>query len=117
MVAAGLGTRFLRHIERTRMVIHLIDVSEIDEKDPLKSFRTINKELALHNEELIRKPQIIVLNKLDVPGGEKMAEKFEEAMPGKTVLRISALTGEGTRSLLSKIVQVMDQMGLDHGES
>ena len=113
---AGLGTRFLRHIERTRILIHLIDSSEIDETDPLKSFRTINNELKLHNQKLMEKPQIIVLNKLDLPGSEELAESFEALMPGKIVLRISALSGKGTDILLSKIVQVMDQLDRDHGE-
>lgn len=113
---AGLGTRFLRHIERTRILIHLIDVSELDEKDPLKSFRTINNELALHNKDLMEKPQIVVLNKLDLPGCPELAESFESKMPGKIVLRISALSGEGTDILLSKIVQIMDQMDRNDGE-
>ena len=113
---AGLGTRFLRHIERTRILIHLIDVSEIDKKDPLKSFRIINSELALHNKELMKKPQIIALNKLDLPGSPELAASFEAGLPGKTILRISALSGKGTDILLSKVVQIMDQMDLDHGD-
>ena len=114
---AGLGTRFLRHIERTRILIHLIDASEIDPTDPLKSFRTIINELSLYDKKLPQKPQIIVLNKLDVAGSAKLAEKFESAMPGKVIMRISALTGEGTQELLSKIVRIMDKMDRIDGEN
>jgi len=104
---AGLGTRFLKHIERTRILIHLIDVSEIEAHDPLKGYRIINRELALHNPELSRKPQVIVLNKLDLPEGGALAQKFESVMTEKTVLRISAITGEGTDALIEKLVQMM----------
>jgi GTPase len=106
---AGLGTRFLRHIERTRILIHLIDASTIDEENPLKDFQTINHELVMHNELLAEKPQIVVLNKLDLPGAQTLAEHFVSAMPGKMILRISALTGEGTDPLLSKTVALLDR--------
>lgn len=106
---AGLGTKFLRHIERTRILIHLIDVTRIDGLDPLKDFHTINRELVLYNETLVEKPQIIVLNKLDIPGADAAATRFEASMPENEVFRISAVTGEGTNRLLSKVVQLLDQ--------
>lgn len=105
----GLGTRFLRHIERTRILIHLIDVSEVDMDDPLKNFRAINRELSLYNEKLSQKPQIVVLNKVDIPHSDEKAKQFELAFPEKAILRISALTGKGTDRLLSKIVNLMDR--------
>ena len=80
---AGLGTRFLRHIERTRMLVHLIDASEIDREDPLKSFRTVNNELSLYNEKMLKKPQIIVLNKMDLQGSKALAEHFESVYAGE----------------------------------
>jgi len=67
---AGLGIRFLRHIERTRILIHLIDSSSIDPADPFKSYKTINKELEMYNKELAKKSQIVVLNKIDMPGAK-----------------------------------------------
>jgi GTP-binding protein len=106
---AGLGTRFLRHIERTRILIHLVDASQIDGADPLKDFKTVNQELFLYNENLAKKTQIIVLNKLDLPGADTSAMRFEASLPEEDVFRISALTGEGTRQLLSKVIQILDQ--------
>lgn len=106
---AGLGTRFLRHIERTRILIHLIDASAVDDANPLKDFQTINNELAMHNALLAKKPQIVVLNKLDLPGAKILADRFESALPGKATFRISALTGKGMNQLLSKVISLLDR--------
>ncbi|MFO7964472.1 MAG: GTPase ObgE [Desulfobacterales bacterium] len=109
---AGLGTRFLRHIERTRIILHLIDASAIDAENPLKDFQTITNELVMHNPLLAQKPQIVVLNKMDLPGTDKQADRFSSAMSGKMVFRISAATGEGVNRLLSKVVRLLD---MEHG--
>ncbi len=105
---AGLGIRFLRHIERTRVLVHLVDVSGVDPGDPLKAYRTINREMALYNHALAEKPQIVVLNKIDRPDTTAAAEAFEAALAEKAVLRVSALEGTGVRTLLSRIVKVLD---------
>jgi GTPase len=105
---AGLGTRFLRHIERTRILIHLVDASQIDGDDPLKDFNTVNRELFLYNENLAKKSQIVALNKLDIPGADASAALFEASMPDEEMFRISALTGEGTNRLLSKVIAILD---------
>jgi len=104
----GLGIKFLRHIERTRILVHLIDVSSIDPDDPLHQYHTINQELAMYDEKLVQKPQIVVLNKLDLPGTRKTAEIFQSAVKEKTVTFISALTGQGLEQLTSQIVQLLD---------
>lgn len=104
----GLGIKFLRHIERTRILIHLIDVSSIDPDDPLQQYRTINQELVMYDEKLVKKPQIVVLNKLDLPGIRKAAEIFQSALKDKKVLLISALTGQGLEQLKSQIVRLLD---------
>lgn len=104
----GLGIKFLRHIERTRILIHLIDVSSIDPDDPLQQYRTINQELVMYDEKLVKKPQIVVLNKLDLPGIRKAAEIFQSALKDKKVLLISALTGQGLEQLKSQIVHLLD---------
>jgi GTP-binding protein len=104
----GLGIKFLRHIERTRILIHLIDVSSIDPDDPLLEYHTINQELVMYDEKLVKKPQIVVLNKLDLPGVRKAAEIFQSAVKDKKVLRISALTGQGLEQLKSQIVHLLD---------
>ena len=106
----GLGIQFLRHIERTRVLVHLIDVSNADPDDPLKSFNVINKELTLYNESLGKKPQIVVLNKLDLPGVGKAAEKFKEVAPDDMeILAISARRGDGLDRLKSKILQYLEK--------
>ncbi len=104
----GLGTKFLRHIERTSILVHLIDVSSIDSDNPLHLYNTINEELSMYNQKLVEKPQIIVLNKLDLPGTQKVAEKFQFTVIDKEIILISALTGKGVEKLKSKIVQLLD---------
>ena len=104
----GLGIKFLRHIERTRILVHLIDVSSIDPDDPLREYHTINQELVMYDEKLVQKPQIVVLNKLDLPGVRKAAEIFQSAVKDKKVTFISALTGQGLEQLKSQIVQLLD---------
>jgi len=104
----GLGIKFLRHIERTRILIHLIDVSSIDPDDPLHQYHTINQELVMYDEKLVKKPQIVVLNKLDLPGVRKAAEIFQSALKDKKVLLISALTEQGLEELKSQIVHLLD---------
>jgi GTP-binding protein len=105
----GLGIRFLRHIERTRILIHLIDVSAIDTDNPLHAYNTVNKELAMYNRKLTEKPQIVVLNKIDLPDVREAAKKFQNALKEKQVILISALTGKGIEDLNSKIVQLLDK--------
>ncbi|MGA7146128.1 MAG: GTPase ObgE [Desulfobacterales bacterium] len=105
----GLGTKFLRHIERTRILVHLIDVSAIDPDDPLSGYDTINHELAMHNEKLAQKPQIVVLNKMDLPGARQRAEIFQSALKMKKTILISALTGQGLAELTTQIVRRLDR--------
>jgi GTP-binding protein len=105
----GLGTKFLRHIERTRILVHLIDVSAIDPDDPLSGYDTINHELAMHNEKLAQKPQIVVLNKMDLPGARQRAEIFQSALKMKKTILISALTGQGLADLTTQIVRRLDR--------
>ncbi|MGD9083223.1 MAG: GTPase ObgE [Desulfobacterales bacterium] len=105
----GLGIRFLRHIERTRILIHLIDVSAIDMENPLTGYNTVNKELATYNRKLTEKPQIVALNKIDLPDVLEAAKKFQTAVKEKQVILISALTGKGIENLNSKIIQLLDR--------
>lgn len=102
----GLGIKFLRHVERTRFLVHLIDAYEIDPYAPLERYNAINRELELYSAELAKKEQVVVLNKMDISGAELAAELFMEAV-GKPVICISAATGSGIRELknfLGKLV-------------
>lgn len=106
---AGLGIRFLRHIERTRILVHLIDASAIDPDAPLILYEAINRELAQYSEHLAAKPQLVVLNKMDLPGADVAAELFEMAAEGLPFLTISAAAGQGIDQLLQSIVERLEQ--------
>ena len=105
---AGLGIKFLRHIERTRILIHLIDVVSIDLENPLKVYNTINKELAMYSKGLAEKPQLLVINKLDLPGADEAANIFKSAAKDKKILLISAINRTGIEELKSQIVKLLD---------
>jgi GTP-binding protein len=105
----GLGIKFLRHIERTRILIHMIDISTIDLDNPLKTYNIITQELALYNSKLAQKPQIIVLNKIDLPDIGKAAEIFQSAVKDRKIGLISALTGKGVEELKRQIVHVLNK--------
>ena len=105
---AGLGHRFLKHIERTRILLHLIDVHAIDPDRPLAALDTVNRELTLYNPSLGTKPQMIVLNKLDLPEAAQKAEIFRQALPGEEVVMISAQKAEGLAALTSKLTRLLD---------
>ena len=105
---AGLGIQFLRHIERTRILVHLIDAANIDPLNPLASYEIINEELAQYNPLLTEKPQIIVLNKMDIPGTEQIAAVFQKAVPDRQVLMISAAARKGLDALKLKLLEILD---------
>ena len=107
-LGAGLGHRFLKHIERTRILVHLIDTDGIDPDRPLAALDTINRELALYKPSLRDRTQLIVLNKLDLPGADQKAEGFRKALPDMDILSISAQTGDGLEALKSKLTQLLD---------
>jgi GTPase len=101
----GLGFQFLRHVERTSMLLHLVDISETSPGDPVENFEKINMEIALYNQDLVRKPQAVVGTKLDISGsGEKMV-RLEQYCRLKNIdfVPVSAPTGAGIKRLLSSV--------------
>jgi GTP-binding protein len=110
---AGLGIRFLRHIERTHILVHLMDTSAIDPQDPLAGYETINAELTGYSPQLAAKPQILVLNKMDLPGTDQTSKIFQAKLKDREVLLISAVTRSGVNQLISKIIQQLDQLHND----
>ena len=106
---AGLGIRFLRHIERTHILVHLIDASAIDTQNPLAGYQTINEELAGYSPQLAQKPQILVLNKMDLPGAKRTAKALQTMFKEREVLLISALTRKGVKQLISKLTERLVQ--------
>ncbi len=109
---AGLGHEFLRHIERTRLLLHLIDVSDFREMDPVDAFRTVNRELELYSEDLTNKPQIVVGNKIDALSDrgylEDLKERFGEM--GYEFYAVSALTGEGLETLKDTLWRKLEEV-------
>ena len=106
---AGLGHRFLRHIERTRVLVHMVDAADIDADDPLAAFNTVQQELALFKAELARKPCLVILNKIDLPGAAANARRFQSLAPALETLAISAQTAEGLEEMKSKIVALLER--------
>ncbi len=99
---AGLGHQFLRHIERTKMLIHVIDLSATDGRDPIKDYEQLNTELGHYNELLTKLPQIIALNKIDMPEAEADLPRVQEYFSKRKVFPISAITGDGVNALMQQ---------------
>jgi GTP-binding protein len=95
----GLGLKFLRHAQRSRVLIHLVDMAAIDGRDPVEDYKALNKELEFYSSQLAKKPQIIAANKMDSPGAEDNLAGFRASVKNK-VYPISAQTGKGVRELL-----------------
>lgn len=117
----GLGLRFLRHIERTRLLLHVIDVSGSEGRDPVEDFKTINKELKKYSEKLSTRKQIIVANKIDVMQDESLYENLEKLAKENNmeIFKISAATGVGLKELfthVSKVVKTLPKEELEESE-
>jgi len=109
---AGLGIRFLRHVERTRLLVHLIDTSDASDADPIHSFEVISGELRAFSESLAEKPMIVVATKLDATTDRARLEALQ-AFCGERGLEfhaISAATGEGVRELVRSIADALDKI-------
>ena len=105
----GLGIQFLRHIERTRLLLHVIDVSGIEGRNPVEDFNTINSELKNYSEKLAGRKQIIVANKVDIIQDENLFKELEKMAKEKNIelYKISAATGEGIEELLNHVSQIL----------
>jgi len=103
----GLGIRFLRHVERTRILVYLIDASEIDPENPLKAYETLNRELSMYGKSLTDKPRTVVLNKLDLPHSDQKMSLFHDAAKGVKSIGISAITGMGVENLISNLAELL----------
>ncbi len=115
----GLGIQFLRHVERTRILVHLIDVSPLSGRDPVKDYRIIQTELEAFNPELARRKQVIVANKIDLLGEDRkrlLAVRKLAAREKKPFLAISALTGEGLKDLVKLLAGLLNETNAKPGE-
>lgn len=113
----GLGIDFLRHIERTRVLIHVIDVSGIEGRDPIEDFEKINEELKLYSEKLASKPQIVAANKIDL-GNEENYEKLKAEMDKRNIkiFKISAAANQGLKELMLYAAQLLQTIPVEKEE-
>ena len=105
---AGLGYEFLKHIERTRIIVHILDIMPTDGSDPVANYKAIRNELAQHSETLAQKDEVIAANKTDLEPEGKVLEQLSERL-GKTVYPISAVTGSGLKELTETLWQKVKQ--------
>ncbi|MCI5938513.1 MAG: GTPase ObgE [Acholeplasmataceae bacterium] len=110
---AGLGFQFLKHIERTRVIVHVIDMSGLEGRDPIVDYQKINNELETYNPKLMLRPQIVVANKMDLPSSKENLIKFKEKYPDLNVIAISAYTKDNLDALLYEIANELDKVSLD----
>ena len=107
----GLGHDFLRHVERTKVLLHIVDVAGVDGRDPIEDFDKINTELAEYSERLARRKQLVVANKMDLPEAQENFERLKEYVEAKgyEICKASAATGEGLRELMFKAYDLLLQ--------
>ena len=102
----GLGHRFLRHIERTRLLFHVIDIAAVEGRDPVEDYHSINRELVRFNPRLAELPQIIVLNKTDLLDNPAPVERFKQHVDGE-IMEISAVAAKGTERLVYRAAELL----------
>jgi GTP-binding protein len=105
----GLGHEFLRHVERTRLVVHLVEPFPPDGNDPLQNYRVIRRELELHGRALADKPEIVAVSKAEVSGSAMVRQRLEEEL-AKPVLAVSAVTGAGLADLVRAVVSALHDL-------
>ncbi len=120
----GLGLKFLRHIERTRVLLHLVDMSAEDPDQGIERYRQINHELANYDPELLKRPQIVVATKMDLPNAQKNLEHFKKQLAADDTLEkqpqifpISAVTHDGVKQLMQLTADLLDQTPAFDSES
>ena len=109
---AGLGDRFLRHVERTKLILHLVDVSSLSGRDPVEDYEIINRELKNYNKDLAERPQIVVATKLDILEESERLERLRERAKkdGKLFFEISSAANINVREMVLKVAQALDDL-------
>lgn len=115
---AGLGDRFLRHVERTKLMLHLVDVSSLEGRDPVEDYRIINRELANYNKDMADRPQIVLATKIDALDDPERLESLRSVAvhDGKDFLAISSVANTGLKELVSIVAKKLDQLKEDEAE-
>ena len=111
----GLGLQFLRHVERTRLLLHFLDVSGIEGRNPVEDFYTIQNELKKYNEKLSKRKQIIVANKADIIQDNTVYEEVEKLAKKENmdVFKISATSGQGVKELMNYVSKILKELPKD----
>ena len=103
----GLGDKFLRHIERTRVIAHVIDMSATEGRNPYEDYLLINKELKAYSEKLLEKPMIVIANKMDIKEAEKNLEEFRKKVDCE-IYEVSAATNKGLQKVIDRLADILD---------
>src|SRR5216683_1757975 len=110
----GLGHEFLRHVERTRVLVHLVEPLPADNSDPVSNYRIIRRELELHSRVLAEKPEIVAISKSELTGSDQVRQRLLSEL-GRDVLAISAVTGQGLAQLVRNVVELLDATPVEAG--
>lgn len=106
----GLGDQFLKHIERTRIVAHVIDMSGFEGRNPIEDYKIINNELASFNSKLMEKPQIVIANKMDIEGAKENLERFKKEFNDIKVFEVSAINNTGLKEVIYELSNMLDKI-------
>lgn len=109
-VGLGLGDKFLKHIERTKVIAHVIDMASVEGRDPYEDYELINKELKEFNEKLLEKPQIIIANKSDIDGYKDNLDEFKKKVKDIKIFEVSAATNTGLQEVADYLGELLDSM-------
>ena len=106
----GLGDQFLKHIERTRIIAHVIDMSGFEGRDPIEDFKIINNELSTFNPKLMEKPQIVIANKMDIESANDNLDRFKKEFKDIKVFNVSALENSGLSNVIQELSNMLDKI-------
>ena len=107
----GLGHEFLRHVQRTRVLIHLVEPFPMDDTDPVENYRSIRKDIEVYDTDLAERPEIVAVSKAELPGAEEVRQQLASAID-KEVLLFSSVTGEGLKDLMRQSYQILAEQRL-----
>ena len=106
----GLGDKFLKHASRCKIVCHVLDMAQVDQRDVIEDYEIIRKEIKNFDEELYNKKEIVVANKMDLDGSKENLKRFKKKYPNLEVIEVSAATKEGTKELIYKLKEVLENL-------